>query len=221
MPKAVCYVRVSHAKQGLTDKDAQREFDISIQTQVERCRAYHAYRLAPQGVTLYDRVLADVQVSGRDVDLSTAAGKLVAGVMAVVAQGQSDALSERNKAVAAELRRQNRPTNKNAPCGWRIAGPKGRRYLVPDERDRRVMAEIARLHDEEGLGFVRISDIIRKRAKAAYSTAREYSMDSKGCWWTWGPQKCWHQYNNWKKILAREVAKPPENGNGDGDLCGA
>ena len=56
------------------------------------------------------------------VDLSAGPGMTVANIMASVAQGQSDLYSERNKAIAARLRKMNRPTNGTKKLGCKLAG---------------------------------------------------------------------------------------------------
>jgi hypothetical protein len=128
-------------------------------------------------------------------------GLLVANIMAAVAQGQSALISQRNKAIAARLRKLGRPRNGSNPLGYRRVGPKGARQCVPDVQERAIMAEIVRLRDEKGLTFEAISDQIEGK------TCRHEGRPLQDPVWgkrKWPLQKCHRAYHAYKRILQEE-----------------
>ena len=137
------------------------------------------------------------------VDLSTPAGALVANIMASVAQGQSDLLSERNREIAQHVRRLRRPLNQLAPVGFSIAGPKGKRYLVANQAERRVMARIAQLRDN-GLTWQEISDRIEGEICRAVGRELPSSPSAKR---TWSRYRCRRAHTAYQRIIAAKRAR--------------
>jgi hypothetical protein len=135
------------------------------------------------------------------VDLGTPQGMLVANIMASVAQGQSDLTSQRNKEIAARMRKLNRPCNGQKKLGYKLAGPKGNCQWVPDMPERAIMAEIARLRDEKGWTWQTISDSVERRL--CESDGRQFR---KSAFFKrkWGPSKCRRAYSAYKRILEAE-----------------
>ena len=132
------------------------------------------------------------------VDLSTGPGMLVANIMASVAQGQSDLYSERNKAIAARLRKMNRPTNGTKRLGYKLAGKGKHRYWVPDKVELGIMAEIVRQRDA-GESFEWISRHIEKRMCELDGRIYKNSAFFKR---QWTKQRCWRAYRAWQEIQA-------------------
>jgi len=135
------------------------------------------------------------------VDLSTPQGMLVANIMASVAQGQSDLISQRNKEIAARMKKLNRPCNGQKKLGYKAIGSKGHRQWMPDWEERAIMAEITRLRDAEGWSFEVISDSIEQRI--CQSDGRQF-RDSAFFKRKWTPSKCRRAYFAYKRILEEE-----------------
>jgi hypothetical protein len=129
------------------------------------------------------------------------AGQPSVDIMAAVTQGQSDLISERNKSIAARLRKLGRPRNGNVGLGYRLAGPKGARYAVADERTRAIMAEIVYLRDEKGWTWDQISESIESRL-----CEYEGRPFNDGVWRrrVWSFQRCHNAYHRYKQILQEE-----------------
>lgn len=147
--------------------------------------------------------LADMQL-----DLSTPSGMLSAHIMAAVAQGQSDLLSERNKEIAARMRRLNRPCNGQKMLGFKLDGPRGlprnQWQLMPDWPQRAIMAEIVRLRDEERLAYQAISDSVERRICELDGRQFRQSAFFKR---KWTPSKCRRAYLAYRRIVAEELAR--------------
>jgi hypothetical protein len=62
----------------------------------------------------------------------------------------------------AAARRHGLPTNHRVKPGWKIAGPAGKRRIVPDEEERKTMRLIVEWHDA-GLAFSDISKVLMKQ----------------------------------------------------------
>ncbi len=135
------------------------------------------------------------------VDLGTPQGMLVANIMASVTQGQSDLTSQRNKEIAARMRKLNRPCNGQKKLGYKLAGPKGNCQWVPDMQERAIMAEIVRLRDEEGRTWQTISDSVERRLCEYDGRQFRQSAFFKR---KWAPSKCRRAYFAYKRILKEE-----------------
>jgi hypothetical protein len=94
-----------------------------------------------------------------------------------------------------------RPRKGNVGLGYRLAGPKGARYAVADEKTRAIMAEIVRLRDQRGWTWNAISESIESRL-CEYE-GRELP---DGIWRRrkWPFQKCHRAYHAYKRILQEE-----------------
>lgn len=92
-----------------------------------------AARWKKQGVFLH---LLDV-----GVDTDSPVGELVCGIMAVIAQWESQRIGERIRDAFAEVRARGRATNGVAPLGYRLRGKR----LLPDPIARKTFALVARL----------------------------------------------------------------------------
>ncbi len=104
---------------------------------------------------------------GGSVDFSSPIGRMMFGFLAILAQFESEQLSERKRTNDAALRKLGRCTTKYPPPGTRYVLKKGsdqkkRRYAIWEANDRAIMAEIVRLRDEEQMGWRDISDTIEK-----------------------------------------------------------
>ncbi len=132
------------------------------------------------------------------VDYSTATGRLVANVIATVAQMYSEQQSERLKEVAAFLKKMNRPVNGQKLLGFKLVN--GR--WAPDQNDRAVMREIERLHDEHGKTFQECSDHVERRL--CEKEGREYKPASPFVKREWSRGRCRNAYLRWKDIQETE-----------------
>jgi len=125
------------------------------------------------------------------IDLGTPAGRMTAHIMATIAQWQSDSYSERNKEVAARLKRLNRPTNGQKRMGWKLVGPPKHRQWAPDHAERRDMATIVRLRDEKKMSWDEISDELERRACQKEDRVYRKSAFVKR---TWSRSRCQKAY---------------------------
>ncbi len=129
-------------------------------------------------------------------DYSTPEGQLIANILAVVAEWQSRQLSERGKEIAAHLRKCGRPTNGAKPFGYMFDKKTG--CWVADEEEMALLAEIARLRDEEGLSFERISKAICRDIHECGPRCNEMMPRYKPPWYK---QKTARAYYRWKEML--------------------
>ena len=225
MPIAYACIRVSHKK--------SEQSGLSPEAQSDRCRNYYEYRIKPEGVAYYDGpLLYDPAVSARHVpfqlrpagrrlfemvrpgdhvifaylgvDLSTGPGRLVANIMASIAQGQSDLISERNKEIAARMRRLNRPLNGKKRLGYKLEGPPKYRQWVPDEIELSIMAEIVRLRDDQGMTWQEVSDKIEQDLCTHEGREFNPSVFVKRKW-SW--EKCRRGYEAFKRFLTEQAQR--------------
>lgn len=87
---------------------------------------------------------ADLVSLSEAIDTTSAAGKMVFRMLAVLAEFERDLISERTLSAMDHLRRQGRKVSGNVPFGWEEA--EGGR-LVPNEREREVLALIRKMRD--------------------------------------------------------------------------
>ncbi len=112
-----------------------------------------------------------------DVDTSTPIGKLVATIMAAIAEWESARIGERIREAKVEQRAEGRSTNGRARLGYRLRGQR----LVPDQRARRVFREIVRLR-RKGLAWHAIAAELNGRGVRTGERRR------------WTQQACWRGY---------------------------
>jgi len=251
MPVAFGYVRVSHSKPGMTDREVQKELDISIRNQVDRVVAYHELYLRDRA-ELYPEVFIDVQVSARfvpfshrpeggrlddmaadgdhiifahldrafrfvrdyavlmedweerhitvhfadlGIDVSTPQGKLIANLMASMAQAQSDFASERLREMKAYLRSTGRPEGGRRRIGYWLK--KGR--YVPYMLEWQIMMEIVRLRDQEHWSWERISDHIEEILAGHEQRPVQSAVFRPRRLWRW--PRCKRAYRIWKEVI--------------------
>jgi len=142
-----------------------------------------------------------VHIADMGVDLSTGPGMLVANIMVSVAQAHSDMLSERNKEIAATLRKLNRPTNGTKKLGYVAVGPKGNRRWTADQQERAIMTYIEYHRDVKGLSWERIADAVNRKICRWQKKPFKKSAFAK-IPWNW--QKCYRAYQAWKRIKVEE-----------------
>lgn len=113
----------------------------------------------------------------QQIDLSTIMGQIMATLFSLFAWWESAVKSERNKERAAWAKERGYSVGGLPPLGFVWSGEKGSRKLVPHLSDRAIMAEVVRVRDETGWGFVKISQYIRyKFIKEAKKEPRKYLM---------------------------------------------
>jgi site-specific DNA recombinase len=107
------------------------------------------------------------------LDTSTAAGRAVAGILAVVGQMIREQIGERTRGALATIAREGRARSRFVPYGYRTAdgktelpprrpdGPADRRPLVKHEGEQAVLKRIASLR-KKGLGARRIAHALNK-----------------------------------------------------------
>ena len=97
---------------------------------------------------LQDRGAGIVSLS-ESIDTTTAAGKMVLRMLAVLAEFERDQVVERTQAVMDRMRNQNRRISRFAPYGWKFSATN---TLVEDEEQQRGLARIRELRDQ-GCGY--------------------------------------------------------------------
>lgn len=87
------------------------------------------------------------------VDTTTAAGRMLVGMISCFAEFERRRISERTKEGLAAIRAQGGWVG-SRPYGFRIVRPRGgRSKLVPYPEERQIGAKIVQWHDEEGRSF--------------------------------------------------------------------
>lgn len=107
------------------------------------------------------------------VDTSSPVGELVAGIMAAVAQWESQRIGERIKEAKAILRSRGRTTNGRPLIGTKIR----RKLVIPDPAQRKVMRLITRLRENERLSWPGIA-VELKRQKLRTGEGRPWSKQA-------------------------------------------
>lgn len=118
-----------------------------------------------------------VHVLDLGVDTSTSTGRMLIHILASIAEFERELASERTAAVIARRkpRRPDAPKNQNVGYGFKLVGAIGRKRVVPDKDERRLMAAIVELHDEKQLDFQRIYfEFLRRGFKR--KDGREWSL---------------------------------------------
>ena len=152
----------------------------------------------------------NVHFADMAIDLRTPGGRATANMMATFAQWQSDSYSERNKEIAARLKRLNRPTNGQKRLGYKLVGPPGHKQWVPDHAERRDMATIVRLRDEKKMSWDQISDEMERRICQREDRPYRKSAFIKR---TWSRSRCQKAYYRMRKPGFGKLP-PPDSGNG-------
>jgi len=139
-------------------------------------------------------------------DLDTAQGQFLITIVAACAQLEAQRTSERNKAVAARLRAQNRPATGHAPMGKRIIGPKGQRRYCWNWDERRIMKRIVELHDNHGMSFAKIADAL----EGELSRRANRKPTREGWGRKWSRNRCQRGYMMEKRWQAEEAEAKAE-----------
>ena len=106
------------------------------------------------------RAGADLVSLSEKIDTTTAAGKMVFRMLAVLAEFERDQLSERTKTAMAHLRGQGKRISRHIPFGWDLA-PCGE-LLVLNKVEQGVIELIRELR-EAGLSYRRIAEELKER----------------------------------------------------------
>ena len=91
-----------------------------------------------------DKCGADLVSLSERIDTTSAAGKMVFRLLAVLNEFERDLIGERTRLALAYIRSQGRKTGGDVPYGFRLDG--GR--LIPDEHEQRAIRLIQDLHSE-------------------------------------------------------------------------
>jgi len=91
-----------------------------------------------------DKAGADLVSLSERIDTTSAAGKMIFRVLAVLAEFERDLISERTRGAFEHMRAQGEKTGGSLPFGYRLAAD-GRR-LEPDPEGQRIVALIRRRH---------------------------------------------------------------------------
>lgn len=119
-------------------------------------------RSTKDAISISDRLAksgADLVSLSERIDTTTAAGKMIFRMLAVLAEFESDQLSERTKTAMAHLRQQGRRVSRHIPYGFVLA-PDGKTLLSHPE-EQTVMAQIRTLR-LEGFSLRRIAAALTK-----------------------------------------------------------
>ena len=101
-----------------------------------------------------ERSGADLVSLSENIDTTSAAGKMIFRMLAVLAEFERDLVSERTKAALSHIRQQGRKTGGHVPFGYDNVDGK----LIPNKKESRVVDLILRLRNE---GFS-LRDICRE-----------------------------------------------------------
>ena len=102
-----------------------------------------------------------------NLDTGTATGKLVANVLASVAQLYRDQISERTQGALDHIAREGRPRSRDLPFGWRTASGKAktekgdRARIVKHPEEQRTLAKMLRM-DKKGDGPQKIANALNE-----------------------------------------------------------
>lgn len=103
---------------------------------------------------------ADLVSLSERIDTTSAAGKMVFRMLAVLAEFERDLVSERTTMALRHLKSQHRRISHNIPFGWELADDG--RYLVRNEAEQKVIALIRDLH-EKGMSLRAIAAELNRR----------------------------------------------------------
>ncbi|MFC1613918.1 recombinase family protein [Gemmatimonadota bacterium] len=101
---------------------------------------------------------ADLVSLSENIDTTTAAGKMVFRMLAVLAEFERDVIAERTKSALAHLRRNGRKTGGDVPYGYDCVDGQ----LVENKKEARVIKLIVKLH-RQGMNNSHICRELRRR----------------------------------------------------------
>jgi len=92
------------------------------------------------------------------IDTSTASGRMIANMFAMIAQWERETIVERTQAAMEYLRTQNRRISKIPPYGWMI-DPDDDKMLIPDPNEKELVLKV-RQHNNKGVSYRKIAQIM-------------------------------------------------------------
>lgn len=105
-----------------------------------------------------DKSGADLVSLSESIDTTSAAGKMVFRMLAVLAEFERDLVSERTTTALSHLRSQGRRVSGKIPFGWDLTGEN----LVPNDEEQTALAIMIALRDE-GLSLRQIAEELERR----------------------------------------------------------
>jgi len=103
-------------------------------------RAFRRVKDCYDTVLVWDSMGVRVHFLDMGLDTGTHVGRMMMGMLAVVAEFEHARICERNREAALRRKNKNIPVGKPPPkIGWKYVGPKGKRRLVSDENDQKVL----------------------------------------------------------------------------------
>ena len=105
-----------------------------------------------------DTAGADLVSLSERIDTTSAAGKMVFRMLAVLAEFERDQISERTSAAMQHMRNEGRYTGGRAPYGYRVENKR----LTVDEKEQAVLRRVRELVNQDGLS-------LRATAKAIHA----------------------------------------------------
>lgn len=117
-----------------------------------------------------DRAGADLVSLTEQIDTTTASGKMVFRMLAVLAEFERDLVAERTRGALAHLRRQGHRISRFAPLGYDLDGSR----VVPNAAEQGVLATIRRLHSN-GLSLRQIGTELSARGISTKNGSRAWS----------------------------------------------
>jgi DNA invertase Pin-like site-specific DNA recombinase len=116
-----------------------------------------------------ERANADLVSLSESIDTTSAAGRMIFRVLAVLAEFEAEIISERTTDALSHKRAQGKRVSGLAPFGYTFAAD--RKTLIPNLSEQSVIETIRQLRGD-GLGFEEIARTLEQRAISSRSGAR-------------------------------------------------
>jgi DNA invertase Pin-like site-specific DNA recombinase len=97
-----------------------------------------------------------------EIDFSTAMGRMIAGMLAIMAEWFSAILSERMKEVAARRKANGKPVNQKRPFAKKLKGRGKYRRFVDNPSDLVIAARVKKMREDDRLSFAKIADALER-----------------------------------------------------------
>ncbi len=117
-----------------------------------------------------DRAGADLVSLSEKLDTTTAAGKMVFRMLAILAEFERDQISERTCSALAHKKSKGQRVG-NIPFGFRLLDDG--RTLVRHEKEQRII-ELLKLFRESGFSFGKIADILNRKSVPTKTTGAKW-----------------------------------------------
>jgi len=149
-------------------KRTRPEFDNAVEAACRLKAALVVYSLSRFARSTVDIILiserlnkagADLVSLSEKIDTTSAMGKMIFRMLAVLAEFESDVISERVTSAMAHLRKQKRRISRWIPYGFKL-GP-NKKYLIPDSKEQRTIHLIIKLR-KDGYTLKRIASELNK-----------------------------------------------------------